>query len=244
MRKIYTLVLLFVFAIGISQNLKGKIYAPLEDLENINVINRTNESFAVSKKDGTFEITAKAGDELVFSAVNLVPRRITLTKEDFQDFKIHLQLDVRTLDVVRSNQNNNISAVGLGILQKPAKHYTPAERRLKTAGDFKFYQLLLIPLGGMPFDPVLNAISGRTAMLKKEVETEKKQFALEKLKTLYPDEYLIQTLKIPSDYCSGFRYYLVEDMQFRTMLKSGNKIETDFLITQLAVKYKEIIATK
>lgn len=233
-----------VYNLSFGQILKGKIFAPIEDLAGINIINRNNENITVSKTDGTFEITAKTGDELVFSAVNLEPRRITLTQEDFQDFKIHLQLDVRVLDVVRVNQNNNISAVGLGILQKPAKHYTPAERRLKTAGDFKAYQLLLIPLGGMPFDQVINAISGRTAMLKKEVEAEKKQFAITKLTTLYPDDYLIETFKIPSDYCNGFRYYLAEDVSLRGVLKSENKIELDFLVTQLAVKYKETIAEK
>jgi hypothetical protein len=41
------------------------------------------------------------------------------------------------LDEVVIRRYNNINAVSLGIIPANQKSYTPAERKLRTAGDFK-----------------------------------------------------------------------------------------------------------
>jgi len=48
-------------------------------------------------------------------------------------------------------------------------------------------------------------------------------------------------LKIPVDYIKGFQYYCIEDERFVAVLKSKNKIMTEFLMGELAVKYNELI---
>lgn len=42
----------------------------------------------------------------------------------------------------------------------------------------------------------------------------------------------------------GFGYYSVENEQFVTVLKSKNVTMTTFLIGELAIKYKEMIASE
>ena len=49
-------------------------------------------------------------------------------------------------------------------------------------------------------DPLLNWMSGRTTMLKKEVEVEKKETLMDKVEGWFERKYFIQTLKIPEDY--------------------------------------------
>jgi hypothetical protein len=46
------------------------------------------------------------------------------------------------LDEVVIRRYNNINAVSLGIIPANQKSYTPAERKLRTAGDFKPIMLL------------------------------------------------------------------------------------------------------
>jgi hypothetical protein len=132
------------------------------------------------------------------------------------------------------NKHPEINAVSLGISPKGVKHYTPAERKLATASSMK-----MNPMG---FDPLINLISGRTEMLKKELEVEKKEYLLMKIGMLFDDDYYIKTLKIPANYIKGFQYYCIENTNFVMALKSKNKTMTKFLIVPLAEKYIEIIS--
>jgi hypothetical protein len=59
-------------------------------------------------------------------------------------------------------------------------------------------------------DPALNWITGRKAMLKKEVIVEYKEQMLIKLDYLFLPEYYTQTLKIPQEYVRGFQYYVLK----------------------------------
>jgi hypothetical protein len=95
----------------------------------------------------------------------------------------------------------------------------------------------MIPLGGMPFDPILNAISGRTKMLKAELQVERKEFALQTLTELFEKSYFIEKLHIPADYVKGFQYYAVENNGLRSVLKTRNKTQIDFILSQLSVEY-------
>ena len=131
------------------------------------------------------------------------------------------------------NKHTEINAVSLGISPKGIKKYTPAERKLATASSVK-----LNPQG---LDPLLNAISGRTKMLKKELEVEKKERLLAYIGALFDDEYYTNTLKLPSNYIKGFQYYCIEKEDFATYLCSKNKAMIKLLIVPLAEKYNIII---
>jgi hypothetical protein len=85
----------------------------------------------------------------------------------------------------------------LGIIPYGQKKYSPAERKLYTARS------------GL-LDPALNWITGRKAMLKKEVIVEYKEQMLIKLDYLFLPEYYTQTLKIPQEYVRGFQYYVLK----------------------------------
>jgi hypothetical protein len=189
---------------------------------------------------------AKAEDLLVFSSVNLEYYRKIIEVEDLKPAVLIIKMASKTTELkeVVVNEHPEINAVSLGISPKGIKHYTPAERRLKTAGDFKPIQLLGILGGSLPVDPILNAISGRTTMLKKELEVEKKEHLLAVFGALFDANYFTKTLKIPADYLKGFQYYCIEDENFAEVLKSKNKTKIEFLIVPLAVKYNEIISNE
>jgi hypothetical protein len=221
----------------------GKIIVESGNVEGVTIINLVSKKNTTSDSNGDFYILAKADDLLVFSSVNLDYYRKIIEAEDLKLGVLIIKMTPKTTELkeVIVNKHPEINAVSLGISPKGIKHYTPAERKLKTAGDFKPIQLLGILGGSLPVDPILNAISGRTTMLKKELEVEKKERLLAKIATLFDDDYFIKTLKIPSYYIKGFQYYCIEDEKFAEILKSKNKTKIEFLIFPLAVKYNEII---
>lgn len=238
MKKILSLFLLFVCQISFGQTvgeklLHGKIIVASDNVEGVTIVNLVNEKSAVSDNYGNFYILAKADDLLVFSSVNLEYHRRLIEEEDLKQNVIVIKMTSKTteLEEVIVNKHPEINAVSLGISPKGVKQYTPAERRLYSASSG-------------PVDILLNLISGRTAMLKKGIEVEKKERLLVLFGSLFSDAYFTNTLKIPPVYVKGFQYYCVEDERISEVLRSKNKTKIEFLIVPMAVKYNEMISEK
>ena len=220
--------------------LKGKIASQIKELNDVYVANLRSESTTTTDNNGNFSMFVKVGDTLQFSGLQIVTKKAVITENDLakQLYVENLEVKVNPLDEVEIKQYPNINATSLGILQKPAKVYTPAERKLKaaTALDGK------IGFGGaMSIDPLLNWMSGRTTMLKKELAVEKKEKLLQKIEYLFKEDYFLENLKIPKDYLRGFWYYAVEDPKLVRALNAKNKIMARFIFSDLATKYLEIL---
>ncbi|MDI5886581.1 hypothetical protein [Flavobacterium yafengii] len=222
--------------------LHGKIRVDSAYISGINILNLVNEKTAVTNSDGEFFIMAKANDVLVFTAVNLEIHRKLIEEEDLilDVLNIKMASKVTELKEVIVNKNS-INAVLQGILAKNPLNYTPAERRLRTAGDFKPTMLLNLLGGSMPLDPLINKINGRTKQLKKLVLLEKKEQYIKLISELYDQEYFIIKLGIPFEYVTGFKYYIVEDEVFLKVVESKNKPRISFFMGGLARAYKIVI---
>ena len=135
------------------------------------------------------------------------------------------------------NKHPEIDAVSLGISPRGIKKYTPAERRLKTAGDFNGQFGLNTAFS---IDPLLNAISGRTKQLKAELEVERKEFLQYKINTNFDSEYIMNQLHIPEEYVQGFVFYIVEDEELKAAAKAKNKTLISFRMSALAVDFLKL----
>jgi len=224
----------------------GKIIVESGNVAGITVINLVNEKSSVSDNNGDFYILAKAEDLLIFSSVNLEYYRRSIEEEDLKSDILIIKLTAKTTELkeVVVNKHSEINAVDLGISPKGIKHRTQMERKLYTAGDFKPIHLVGLLGGSLNVDALLNSINGRTQMTKKLIELENKVNLLEKTDLFFEDEYYVNTLKIPTEYVKGFKYYIVEDEKFTTILKSKNKTQIEFAMVSLAERYNEIIASE
>ena len=223
----------------------GKVVSNTSDLEGIYVINAQTEETVTTDASGSFSILAKADDVLVFSSISFKEKRVLLKQEDFSNlnFSVNLTMVMYQLQEVVVKRYDNINAESLGIVPLGQKKYTVAERKLQTATALNATADAGMMAGGsISADPLLNFFSGRTAMLKKEVAVEKKEFFMKLLENMFSLEHFIDRLKIPADYVKGFEYYAVENDKFTAILNSKNKTSTEFLLGELAVKYKEMIA--
>lgn len=228
------LLLLTNICFGQSNNEKeilGKITAESTDLQGINILNTRTQRATIADATGLFYMNVKEGDILMFSAVNLVTLRKKVTKSDLTSnrIKVNMTLTSIPLEEIIIKDNSKITAENLGIIPYGQKKYTPAERKLYTATS------------GGGIDGLLNSISGRKAMLKKEIAVEKKEISLSRLEVLFDEQYYLETLKIPLDYVRGFQYYCVEDAAFADALSTRNKTLTMFLIVTLAEKFNKSI---
>jgi hypothetical protein len=241
------LLLLYIFfpLVVLSQNdsiVSGKIVSESSLLEGIHVINLSKRNGAITDARGYFQIKAKVYDTLQFSAVNLKATRYVMKQSDYSNDLLLIKMEslITELEEVAIINYKNINAVALGIVPANQKTYTPAERKLAAAGDFKWYSPLLIPLGGMSVDGLINSISGRTAMLKKELVVERKELLQAKTSDYFERKYFIETLKIPDEFVDGFLFYIVENEKFVNAMKDKNKTMATFVLSELAVEYLKL----
>lgn len=222
--------------------LQGKIRVDSVGVNGINILNLTNGKTTQTNNSGEFFILAKANDILVLTAVNLKTYRKTISFTDFELGKLSMNLEPKITELKEVIVNKNeINALSLGVVTRDPVKYSPAERRLRTAGDFKPIELLQLLGGSMPLDPLINKINGRTKRLKKLVVLEKKENFIKLISELYNQEYFTVQLGIANDYVNGFKYFIVENENFLKVLESKNGERTSFFIVALAQEYKDIL---
>lgn len=241
--KKYLQILLFLFSqFVLSQQdsiIRGKIIVETNDNDGINITNISNKSNTISTNGGYFKIKAKVNDTIMFSAIHLVAKKHIVTKKDFGEDLLFIKLEIYTKHIkeIMITSHNDINAESLGLVPKGQKQYTPAERRLKTAGDFDGQFGLNTVVG---IDPLINAITGRTKQLKAELEVERKEFLQKKIITNFDYDFIMNHLHIPEDYVEGFIFYIVEDKQIVDAAKAKNKQMVSFRMSQLAVDYLKL----
>ncbi len=205
--------------------LQGIIAADDALLSGIDVVNLGNEKVTLTNSKGEFSILAKANNILVFSSKSLEMKRVLIDEDDLKSGTITVNMYPKITElnevIVKKNPIEGVSII------PGQKQYTPAERKLHTATN------------GI-IDAPISWMSGRTAMLKKEVVVERKERLLDKVGILYEDKYYIETLKIPEIYIDDFQRYIIEDKEFTAALKVKNRTMMLFLISKLAVNYNAI----
>jgi len=228
------LVWFFLFSISLSfsqsKTIKGIVKAENASVEGIHVLNLVTEKATITDANGVFFIDVSEDDLLVFSAVHLHYWRKSISKEILQSGLIEIQMTakVNELDEVVVSENSKITAQSVGVINYKPKSYSPAERRLFTANS------------GL-LDPLLNWISGRTKLLKKELEIEKRERALARLSAFFPNTFFKENLKIPEEYIEGFKYYAVEDQELFEVLQLKDKIRTAFVLGKLAQEFNKFL---
>lgn len=242
--KILVLLFLFFTFSVFSQKeklIQGRIIVNDSKLNGVRVINLMNEKEVITDQEGNFNILAKTDDLLVFSAEFLDYMRKIVDESDYIKGAIEVQMTSKALqlDEVEIKDYSKINAISLGILAKPAKEYTPAERRLQTAtGLYPSVNLGAMAGGSLGLDPLMNWISGRTKMLKNALKAEQKEMILERLDYFYTDDFFIQKLKIESLYVPAFKSFAIYDAVLLEAIQNKNKPRMDFNLYRIAKEFK------
>lgn len=232
--------LLFFTTLGIAQPRKqihGKISVLDASPSNVLVLNLNTQEEVKSDQNGLFLILVQPDDVLVFSSQNLDYMRKIIEQTDLEHNICTIKMTSKRI-VLDEVEVKSYNAVDLGILQQPAKSYTTMERRLRTAGDFKPIHLLALIGGGMPLDPVFNAINGKTKRLKNEIKLEQSQKRLEQFQAFFSKEELIEQVNINPERVMEFTYFIVNEEEFKTLLHVQDKSKMLFYLIQMHTQFK------
>lgn len=236
----------FVFlqnAFSQTVEITGKVTTSL-DVENIHVINKTAQVFTTTNAVGEFKITVKLNDTLQFTSIQhklkevVVDANILIVKE----LDVHLEGLTYSLDEVvvgrmltgdllkdlGNVQGVPVTANQLGIPSYQGKLKTQSERKLNeatTGGGF------------IPLFPIINAITGRTKKLKKQIRLESEDDLLYEIRIrlevmLFTDETL------PENSRNDFFYFCSDDENFIARCKGKSDIEILEYLKEKLKQYK------
>ncbi|WP_372474131.1 hypothetical protein AB4865_02325 [Capnocytophaga sp. ARDL2] len=222
-----------LFSAIAQEKIVGKIVSKSRDLEGIIIHNTTTGVYTESEKRGYFNIEAKEGDVLNFSAVHMTGVQYVVKKEDLKKSLIFItmQRSVNILDEIYIDRTINSESLGFG---KP-NDYTATQRalmRATTSGG-----------GIIPVDALVNYITGRSKMLNQAVEIEREYLKVENLINQFDQNYFTEYLKIQPEYVMAFGYYIINDSYLVSIAKRNTNFieERDFLMSKKAVEFNQIL---
>lgn len=245
MKGLLTIALLFLISnttLGQSIELYGKVESTLDN-ENIHVINRTAQLFTTTNKNGEFLITVKLNDTLSFSSIQHKPRDIIISEGIILNHSFVVKLEEQIneldevlvgkiltgnllLDVQNTEGDAPINFYDVGIPGYTGKRATQSERRLHEATT-----------GGgiVPLNPIFNAISGRTKMLKNQIRVEEKDNLMRSIKARLSEDFFVSS-PLADDLKIDFFYFCMDDVNFMKHCKNKSDLE---IFSFLQLKYKQ-----
>ena len=218
-----------------SQTIEGLILVNNQPVADVVVINLSKEKVTTSNGDGVFQMEVSIDDLLTFSAVHLHFWRQSIDQKIINAGGMLVNMTEKTtsLENVEVVKYTQINAYDLGIIQHKIKTMTPAERRLKLAGDFKYYHLLNLLGGSLDIEPIINKITGRTKRLKKELTAEQIVRNIEKLDLIFENTFYTHNLKIPFEYINGFKQFCVAN-DIESLIEAPNKAPLELELIALS----------
>ncbi len=225
------------------------------DNENIHVINKSSQQFTITDKNGNFKILVKLKDTLSLSSIQHKPKEVLISKDILAIKAIRVLLEERIneldevivgkvltgdlmADIKNVEGNPPINFFDVGIPGYTGKPATQSERRLSEAGEFKPKMLLGLLGGGVPLNPILNGISGRTKMLKNRVEIEEKEALMLRIKSKLSKDFFASN-PLDDDLKMDFFYFCADDQNFIKRCKGKTDFEVLIFLRMKCRQYKE-----
>ena len=249
--------LLIFFFIGISttvvgqsfftKKVEGRVYSKEGDVAATHVQNITTKKATITDIKGFFAITANINDTIVFSAVQFKKKQIVITSEILAQsiWNVLLEDALNELDEVIVTPYNLtgdltkdakviaiepvVTSSTLGLPNAYVKPLTKAERELFEATTG----------GGIPLNPILNGISGRTKMLKERVKRNKKYERTQRVRAFYADSLITSDLKIPQLRISDFMYFCEVDDAFSSIVDTHDQLKIWRFLQKKSILYRE-----
>lgn len=230
-----------------SKKLEGKVSSVDGDVAATTIQNISTNRATITDFDGFFQIVANLNDTLIFSAVQFKKKQIIISREILQQRLLKVTMEDGlteldevvvtpysltgdiTKDILIVKTDEVVTASTLGLPNAYALPITKSERELYAATANPF----------MSFDPLINAITGRTKMLKKRVARNKLYSRTERVKEFYADSLFRTELKIPETKIDDLLYFCEVDANFQSIVDTHDHLKIWEFIRKKSLVYRE-----
>jgi len=93
--------------------------------------------------------------------------------------------------------------------------------------------------GLIPLNPIINAITGRTKMLKNRVKIDAAYTRTQRVQNFYIDSIFVAELKIPKSKVDDFMYFCEVDSSFQATVDTHDKLKIWEFLVNKSMLYRE-----
>lgn len=230
--------------------LEGRIVNDSIEHEYLHILNLTLQKGTITTESGNFTIPVRLHDTLYISALQFKHKELVITPAIYSRKYIEIALETEVTELADVNISDVALSGRLGDdMNKPKleKPFDPAEAGLPvytgpvlTSEERKLYTATHSGGGIIPVDAVINAISGRTAYLKKIVKVSNMEIKVQEARNLIADSTYIKQLEIPARFIDDFVHYVYMDNTANlAVAASENPLSLMELLLQEAPAYLE-----
>ena len=239
----------FCFSKSIAQEqfLNGEVKFQEIDRSGVAVQNLQKAIAGITDVAGVFRIKASVGDTIVFSSIQLKQKELVVDEAMLNAAKIIVPLEMQinrlegvtlsqykltgnpTLDTEQSATTKMYDAQQLGLPNADVRIITQSERMLHEATT-----------GGgiVPLNPILNAISGRTKMLKERIRIDKARNRMNSIREHLNDSLFWEELDIESKDRNRFLYFCQADSLYTPLIERGDWLAFREFVVQKSIAFK------
>ncbi|TKD59240.1 hypothetical protein FBT53_13540 [Flavobacterium sp. ASW18X] len=251
---VFTLLVMWVTTVTAQEKtLNGRVIAEQEDVTGVTIQNLRSQKATITDFDGNFSIAVKEDDTLVFSSVQLKRKVVSVNKllmntsyvtvpmepfvNELREVVVRpfglsgdLSKDVGTLNT------KVVDKYSLGLPNADVKIPTQSERKLQEASKGTYSLKNPLRVGVLP---LINAITGRTKMLKKRVATDNNYARTERVKNFYVDSIFLIEFKIPVNKVDDFMYFCEVDPEFQQLVARKDQLKLWAYMQRRSAIYRE-----
>ena len=246
MRQIITLIFILLFtSLGWSQDddrviLRGKVLYRNVNVPNEEVINTTSEMATITNDNGEYQIRVKAGDELVFLALNYQREIVKITEEILKRNRLVIEVKEKVTEleevVVTPEDQERFLEMQSKKLEEKFEYETDRSSEVENIALSKQERGMR---DGLNFVGLFKALLKATK--KEKVEEREPLKVSDVMRQVYDDEFFVVDLKLPQDKIDAFLYYCDTRMPAQSLLKKENEFELiDFLVTHSKTFLEEL----
>ena len=238
-KKLFLVLLTFCLGVVFNQAfaqqiemLQGKVLNDSIEHEYLHILNLSLQKGTVTREDGSFVIPARSGDTLYISAVQFKHSKVVVTESIINQkfLEVELEPEVTELEDVQISDLDLNGRLGEDMNRaKVEKPFDPAAAGLPvrrgpilTQEERRLYTATHSGAGIIPVDAVINAISGRTKMLKKRVFISNMERRVQNARKLVADTTYIKQLQIPARFIDDFAHYVYFDKPAALAVAASN----------------------
>ncbi|GAA4812594.1 hypothetical protein [Litoribaculum gwangyangense] len=239
-----------------SVEITGKVESK-SNVENIHVINKTSKIFTITDNTGVFNITGKLYDTIVFSSIQHQQKEVILSQEIILSKAIFVTLEEQIneldevmvgkilsgdllYDIKNTEGELPINFYDVGIPGYTGKIATQSERRLSEASNFRpsVNGNSMGAGGSVSILPLINAITGRTKMLKDRVKKERNADLLRRIKGALSEDFF-SVYKLEDSLKNDFFFFCEDDINFNFRCQNKSNVEILEFLKEKFLQYNQ-----
>lgn len=229
------------------EDLRGRVLEDSTGVSNVHVVNLSAAQGTISDQEGFFSLPVREGDTLLVSAIRYERITFRVSREMLGEGRLMIALTpfVNELDEVVLYPYNLSGDLGRDLGNLPVEEPVTAASlglpnayaRVKTQTERMLFEATT---GGgiVPLNPVLNAISGRTRMLKKRLARDQAYQQTLEVRARYPDSVFVGQLGVPALRIPDFMYYCEADPAFAD-LAEGDPLRMWEFLREKSAEYRK-----